>query len=133
MAVVDVIAGIIWNEGRFLICRRPPHKARGLLWEFPGGKRESGETDEQCLSRECLEELAVEIITGKRFYEVIHEYPDITIRLRLYEAEILQGKPKLQEHVELKWIFPHQIHDYIFCPADQPILKEIERRYQKDD
>lgn len=82
MNVTEVAAALIWENGRFMICRRPAHKARGLLWEFVGGKVEKGETGQQALVRECIEELAVKVTVGDVFMELVHEYPDITVHLR---------------------------------------------------
>ena len=77
--MVEVVAALIWDENRFMICQRPAHKARGLLWEFVGGKVEAGETKEEALIRECCEELDVTLCVGEVFMDVIHEYPDITV------------------------------------------------------
>ena len=129
--MTEVAAALIWDSGRFMICRRPPHKARGLLWEFVGGKLEKGETAAQALVRECREELDVEIFPKDIFMEVIHKYPDIEIKLILFNAEIVSGEPKLIEHVDIKWITPDEIGNYDFCPADEDILKEIQRRSAK--
>lgn len=126
---VEVVAALIWNEGRFMICRRPRHKARGLLWEFVGGKVEPGETKQQALIRECREELDIELEVGAEFMRVLHEYPDITITLTLFNASIKKGVPKLLEHNDLKWITPAEIPQYDFCPADEDILKEIIARF----
>lgn len=124
--MVDVAAALIWDDnGRFLICQRPPHKARGLLWEFVGGKAEPGETLEDALIRECHEELDVKVTPKSVFTQLIHEYPDITIRLTLFNASISDGIPKLLEHNDIKWIFPSQIPQYDFCPADKDILKML--------
>ena len=97
--MVEVVAALIWEKDRFLICQRPAHKARGLLWEFVGGKVEPGESREAALIRECREELAVDIAVEDVFMEVVHEYPDISIRLILFHAHIAQGQPQLLEHV----------------------------------
>ena len=96
--MTDVVAALIWNKDRFMICQRPANKARGLLWEFVGGKVEPGETKEQALIRECQEELAIILRVGSLFTEVIHTYPDITIKLSLFNCTILEGEPKLLEH-----------------------------------
>ena len=125
MEMTDVVAALIWDGGRFLICRRPARKARGLLWEFVGGKVESGETKEEALRRECREELDIELAVRDVFMEVVHEYPDLTIRLTLYNAAIASGTPKLLEHVDLRWILPEEIPQYDFCPADEEILRRI--------
>jgi 8-oxo-dGTP diphosphatase len=128
--MTDVVAALIWDGPRFMICQRPAHKARGLLWEFVGGKTEPGETMEEALIRECREELDITVSVGDIFTQVIHEYPDILIRLTLFHCTIAQGTPKLLEHHDLKWILPREIPDYDFCPADQDILTLIRERYE---
>ena len=128
--MTDVVAALIWDSGRFLACQRPAHKARGLLWEFVGGKVEPGETWEQALIRECREELNITVRVGDIFMEVIHEYPDITVRLILYHAQIAQGTLQLLEHNDARWLLPSEIPNYQFCPADDEILREIKRRYR---
>ena len=125
----DVVAALIWNEGRFMICQRPAHKARGLMWEFVGGKTEPGETKEQALRRECEEELGIQVHADSVFIELVHQYPDITIDLTLFNAHIVSGEPKLLEHNDLRWITPGEINDYVFCPADEEILEKIKERY----
>lgn len=127
--MTDVVAALIWDNGRFLACQRPANKARGLLWEFVGGKVEPGETKKQALARECQEELDVVVQVGEVFMELIHEYPDITIRLTLFNATITSGVPRMLEHNDLQWLYPTQIPQYSFCPADKDILTEIVRRY----
>ena len=128
---VDVVAALLWDEKKFLICQRPENKARGLLWEFVGGKVESGETLQQALVRECREELDVQVSVGRQFMQVIHEYPDMLIRLTLFHCTIPEGFPKALEHNALAWIHPSQTDLYQFCPADTDILKEIKRVYEK--
>ena len=129
--MTDVVAALIWNQDTFMICQRPPHKARGLLWEFVGGKVDPGETMEEALARECREELDVSIAIENIFTQVTHEYPDITIRLTLYQCSIASGTPKRLEHVDIQWIHPDQIPNYAFCPADYEILDLIWEEYQK--
>ena len=108
-----------------MICQRPAHKARGLLWEFVGGKVEPGETRQQALIRECREELAVTLEVGEPYMEVTHEYPDLTVHLTLFRASILQGTPQKLEHNDIRWITPDEIGEYPFCPADEEILRAI--------
>ena len=127
--MTDVVAALIWDGPRFMICQRPAHKARGLLWEFVGGKTEPGETMEDALVRECREELDITVSVGDVFTQVIHEYPDILIRLTLFHCTIAQGTPKLLEHHDLKWILPEEIPDFAFCPADRDILTLIRKTY----
>lgn len=123
--VVEVVAALIWDKDKFLICQRPANKERGLLWEFVGGKVEQGETKAQALIRECREELAITVEPREVFMEVMHEYPDITVHLTLFNCTILQGQPRLLEHYDMKWITSAEIHNYEFCPADVEILKKI--------
>ena len=127
--MTEVVAALIWQDGRFLICQRPAHKARGLLWEFVGGKVEPGETRAQALQRECREELDVTVDVGDVFLDVVHEYPDLTVHLTLFHAAIAAGTPKLLEHNDLRWITPQEADDYPFCPADVEILKRIKKTY----
>ena len=129
--MVDVVAALIWKGNKFMICQRPAHKPRGLLWEFVGGKVEPGETKEQALIRECKEELDVILSVGDVFIDVVHEYPDLTVHLTLINAIIAEGEPQKIEHNDIQWITPSEIHNYEFCPADEEILKKIieERGY----
>ena len=127
--MTEVVAALIWEEDRFLACQRPAHKARGLLWEFVGGKVEPGETHQQALIRECREELDVEIRVGELFMELIHEYPDLTVRLSLYHAAITDGTPKMLEHNDIRWIRVCEIDDLEFCPADKDILNKLKEQY----
>ena len=127
--MTEVVAALIWDNDKFMICQRPAHKARGLLWEFVGGKVEPGETKEQALIRECREELAVTISVGDVFMDVTHEYPDLTVHLTLFNATISVGDPQKLEHNDIQWITPSEITNYEFCPADEEILKEIRRRF----
>ena len=127
--MTEVVAALIWDGDRFMICQRPAHKARGLLWEFVGGKIEAGETPEQALIRECREELAVTLSVGGKFMDVVHEYPDLTVHLTLFSAVIAAGVPQLLEHNDIRWITPAEIGEYEFCPADETILLEIIKRH----
>ena len=125
--MTEVVAALIWEGDRFLIGQRPEHKARGLLWEFVGGKTEPGESKEQALIRECREELDVEIQVGDVFLEVTHEYTDLTVHLTLFHASIVRGIPQKLEHQDLRWITPQELENYAFCPADQVILDKLRR------
>ena len=123
--MTEVVAALIWDKDRFLACQRPPHKARGLLWEFVGGKVEEGESREDALIRECREELGITVKPLDIFMEVVHEYPDLTVHLILYNAVISQGTIQLFEHVDARWVSPAEIPEYEFCPADKDILARI--------
>ena len=128
--MVEVVAALIWDGGKFMICQRPAHKARGLLWEFVGGKVEPGESRKNALIRECREELAVTLSVGSVFMEVTHQYPDITVHLTLFNAAIAEGVPQRLEHNDIRWITPAEIPNYPFCPADEEILAAITQQYQ---
>lgn len=123
--MTEVVAALIWEGGKFMICQRPAHKARGLLWEFAGGKVEPDETKEQALVRECREELAVTVAVSSVFTEVTHTYPDLTIHLTLFNARITSGTPQKLEHNDIRWISPAEIDEYEFCPADEEMLGRI--------
>ncbi len=125
---VDVVAALVVENGKFMICQRPAHKARGLLWEFVGGKVEPGETRAEALVRECREELGVTVAPGPIYMEVDHVYPDITIHLTLFRASIVAGRPLKLEHADIRFIAPSDIPLYAFCPADASILAQITDR-----
>lgn len=123
--MVQVAAALIWRGDRFMICQRPVNKTRALEWEFVGGKAEPGETLPETLIRECREEIGVTVKVGDIFMEVDHVYPDITIHLTLFNAEIPSGVPQRLEHNDIRFITPDEIDLYDFCPADREILKKI--------
>ena len=129
--MTEVVAALIWHGDKFMICQRPAHKARGLLWEFVGGKVESGETKEQALIRECKEELDILLSVDDVFMEVTHEYPDLTVHLTLFNATIAEGEPQKLEHNDIQWITPNYISNYEFCPADEEILDKIKDLYKE--
>ena len=124
--MTEVVAALIWDNDKFMICQRPAHKARALLWEFVGGKVEPDETKEQALIRECQEELAITLDVGDIFMDVVHKYPDINVHLTLFNATIAEGVPELIEHNDIKWITVNEIPNYNFCPADEEILEKLQ-------
>ena len=126
--MTEVVAALIWDADRFLACQRPAHKARGLLWEFVGGKVEAGETKEEALIRECQEELGVTVAVEDVFMEVTHEYPDLTVHLTLFNARIAEGVPQKLEHNDIRWITVEEIDDFAFCPADVEILARLKEK-----
>ena len=123
----QVVAALVWRQDRFLICQRPAHKARGLLWEFVGGKVEPGETKEEALARECREELDATVRAGEVFMQLVHEYPDLTVELTLFNAT-MEGEPRRLEHNDIRWITVEEIDDYDFCPADTEILAALKQK-----
>lgn len=125
--MTHVVAALIWQGDRFMICQRPEHKTRGLLWEFVGGKVEPGETMEEALIRECREELDIRVKVGELFIQVDHQYPDLHVCLSVFHAEIAEGTPVLLEHKDLRWIRVSEIGDYDFCPADGPVLEALQK------
>lgn len=126
--MTEVVAALIWEGERFLACQRPADKARALLWEFVGGKVEPGETKEQALIRECREELDITVVPRDVFLTVDHEYPDLTVRLTLFNAVIARGIPRALEHNDIRWITVSEIDSLDFCPADEEILKRLKQQ-----
>ena len=131
--MTEVVAALIRNKDRFMICQRPANKSRGMLWEFPGGKVEPGETGPQALIRECREELGVELIVEDEFMDVFYEYPDISVHLTLFNAKIAGGVLKRLEHNDIRFILKSEIPLYDFCPADGPILERLMSMPEDDD
>ncbi len=127
--MVQVVAALIRENDKFMIFQRPVTKTRAYQWEFVGGKVEAGETLEEALIRECREEIGVTVKVGDVFMEVDHEYPDITIHLTLFNAEIVEGVPQKLEHNDIRSITPDEIPQYRFCPADDEILKKIKEEF----
>lgn len=126
--MTEIVAALIWEKNRFMICQRPADKARALLWEFVGGKVEPGETKAQALIRECREKLGIMLSVGELFMDVMHEYPDLTVHLTLFNAAIAEGTPQLLEHNDLCWITVDEIAQYEFCPADEVILNKLKQQ-----
>ena len=131
--LVEVVAALIWRGNRFLACQRPAEKARGLLWEFVGGKVEPGETKQEALARECREELGVTVQVGEVFCALTHVYPDLTVHLTLFQAVLPKGEePRKLEHNDIRWITVGEMDGYPFCPADESILEKLREVYGKN-
>lgn len=124
---IQVVAALVWQNGKFLICQRAETKMRGLQWEFVGGKVERGETFQQALIRECEEEIGVKVRPGQVFAETDYAYNDMVIHLTLFDAEIADGVPRLKEHADMKWIGPEEIPQYRFSDADSLFLSKISK------
>ncbi len=127
--MTQVVAALIRQGKKFMVFQRPVTKTRAFQWEFVGGKVESGETLEEALIRECREEIGVTVKVGSVFMEIDHEYPDITIHLTLFNAEIAEGTVQKLEHNDIKCITPEEIDQYRFCPADDEILEKIKAEF----
>ena len=122
--MIEVVAALIWDKDKFLICQRPVNKARALLWEFVGGKVELGETKEQALIRECKEELNI-VLNVMNVFGTCRQISRFTVHLTLFNATIAEGVLQKLEHNNIKWKMPAEIPNYNFCPADEEILKEL--------
>ena len=127
----EVVAALLWQQGKFMICKRPEGKARAGLWEFVGGKAEEGETLQEALIRECQEEIGVTVAVGEPYMDVVYDYPDIPVHLTLFNAEIVQGTPTPMEHNAIAWITPDEIPNYPFCPADLPITDKLSKESKR--
>ncbi len=127
---IRVVAALIESageKGAFLVQQRLPGKSRANLWEFPGGKVEPGETDQQALKRECREELDVELEVGPREWGVEHAYADLIVALELYRAKIVRGEPKALGAQALKFATPKAMRAMPFCEADLPLLEALDK------
>ncbi len=124
---VEVGAGLVFRKGRLLIAQRREHDHQGGLWEFPGGKREPGETWEACVRRELREELGIEVEVGPRWDEVTHGYPERTVRLVCYLCRWLRHEPVPLGCAALVWVTCEELARHAFPPADQRLLGRLAR------
>src|SRR5437763_4315873 len=116
--VVDVAVGIVVRDGRVLICQRPEGTTFPGHWEFPGGKREAGETIAQCLARELREELAVAVRPLTTLDPVDHDYPTARVRLHPHVCALADGEPRPLACQQLRWVDPPALRAYRFPPAN---------------
>lgn len=121
--MVNIVAGVIKDKDKILICKRPKTKSNGLLWEFAGGKVEKGESLIKALERECLEEINVKVKVNELIMETEYVYPDITVLIHFFYAEIIDGDLKALEHSEIKWIEAKDLSKYNFCSANKDIIE----------
>lgn len=125
--VIDVAAGLVFHEGKLLITQRYFHGHLGGLWEFPGGKVEQGESFEQCLKRELMEELGITVEVGKQVEEITHSYPEKTVHLRFFKCAWLSGEALPHQCQALAWITPQQLSSVEFPAADARLLDLLKR------
>jgi 8-oxo-dGTP diphosphatase len=128
MRRIRVVAGLIadpQDPSRFLVQQRLAHASRANLWEFPGGKIEPGESEHQALIRECREELDVGLAVGRKLWSTVHAYPDLTIELELFAAEITEGQPKPLGAQALQFATIREMNQLPFCEADLPLLASL--------
>ena len=126
--ITEVSAAIIYDsDGSILICRRGEGGNCAGLWEFPGGKREAGETMEECLVRECREELDIVIGIDSLYEEFVYDYPDRTIRFAFFEARIISGTPRTNVHSDMRWVTRRGLADFDFCTADAGLVERLSR------
>ena len=124
--MIEVVAAIIWQYDKFLICQRSANKKQNSLqWEFPGGKVEPGETKEEALKREIKEELNTAISVNGEVGEAKHTYPEFTIHLTLFNCEIAEGIPDKLEHNDFAWIDKSKTNNYDFCPSDNEFISKF--------
>lgn len=126
--MVEVSAAIIRRGEYILICQRPADKGCALLWEFPGGKREANETHEQCLIRECSEELGITIAVDAFYDQASTAQGGKSIALRFYLAHIQQGEPIALEHADVRWVLPEELGGFVFCPADTEVVNRLQMK-----
>jgi len=123
--VITVVAAIIESDGHVLVAQRGDGGRRHGLWEFPGGKREPGETDHQCLVRELQEELNVDVAVGDHYATVEWVYPDVAVLLEVYRAVIRRGTPHPREHQALRWAGRRELENLRFTEADRPVVEKL--------
>src|SRR5688500_480602 len=125
--IVQVAAGLIKKDHRYLITKRPAGVHLAGFWEFPGGKRETGESLEECLLRELKEELGIDITPGSPFHIIRHEYPEKLVELHFFCCTIQSGEPQALGCEEWRWVAPEGLANYEFPPADRPISDMLHR------
>lgn len=125
MRVIDVSAGLIFRDGNLLITQRHANDHLGGLWEFPGGKREPGESFEQCLVRELEEELGIRVEVGAELEDLTHAYPEKRVRLKFFKCRLLSGEPRPLGCSQLRWVAPAELERFDFPEADARLLLRL--------
>jgi 8-oxo-dGTP diphosphatase len=131
VGAVEVAAALVFRDGKLLIARRPIETYLGGLWEFPGGKREPGESFEECLHRELHEELAIEVQVRDLVEALTHEYPDRTVHLRFFRCRWLRREPKAAYGQEVAWITAEDLGKYEFPAADERLLERLRKDWRQ--
>lgn len=127
MKVIEVAAGLILHEGRYLIARRKSGVHLAGFWEFPGGKRETGESLEECLRRELFEELRIRVDLPVPYQIIRHDYPEKTVELHFFRCVIEQGRATPVDCAEIRWVLPEELTSFQFPPADRVIIDALQR------
>jgi len=125
--MIEVTAGILTDGVRILVWKRRAGESFGLKWEFPGGKRHSGESVEQCLRREMLEEIGLDVTVGPLWRALTHVYPDRRVSIYFYLCESRGGSPRPIECAEIRWIPPHDLNVLPFVEGDLLVLPDLAR------
>jgi mutator protein MutT len=125
LPVVEVAAGLIFRDNRLLLAQRPEGAHLAGLWEFPGGKREPGETWEHCLQRELREELGVGVAVGECVLEQTHDYPARRVVLRFFRCRLTEGEPSGLDRQALAWVTPGELTNHTFPPADEALVRRL--------
>jgi len=125
---IQVAAAVIECDGRYLITQRGPHTHLAGYWEFPGGKRESGESLEACVQREVREELGVEVTQPTPFMVIQHEYPEKEVKLHFFFCSISTGEVQSLGCAGFQWVTPGELLNFEFPPADEPVVARLRER-----
>lgn len=124
MKIIEVVAAIIYKNGAYFATQRGYGEFEGM-WEFPGGKIESGETQEVALKREIQEELGVDIIVEKFLRTTDYEYPSFHLTMHCYLCSIISGEIELREHKSARWLTAQTLDSVEWLPADRDIIKQL--------
>jgi len=125
MRIIDVAAALVFRGGKLLITQRPAGSHLEGLWEFPGGKREENESFQECLVRELIEELGIEVTVGDEVETVVHTYPEKTVRLKFFHCQWRKNEPHTLGCPAFRWISRDELTQYEFPPADKTLLERL--------
>jgi 8-oxo-dGTP diphosphatase len=122
---IRVVAAVIASEGRYLITQRRPAAVLPLLWEFPGGRVEAGESDADALKREVYHRISVQIEVGDLISYVSHPYEHYVVDLHLYECRVVSGELKAVNVHDFRWVASDEFDQYPFTPADEASMNKL--------